>query len=342
MKNPTIYRYFVGIDVSKLVLDVCMEDARTGQRYAIQVNNTPKGFAELDDWLVDGAAVPRYTVLCSEHTGRYGEHLARWAGDSQWEFALVKTTASNTVGQEHHRKTDAYDAQLLAEYARRYTDKLSLHTPDAQPLVQLQRLRRERRYMVDQRASLKQKLRESGYHAANMDQINQMYSQQVELLDEQIAWIEERIHQLIQHHESLHHCYQRIRTAPGIGKVIGSLWLSLFAGQQTLNPRKISSRFGFAPHEYSSGSTVRRNPKSAGFGNTEMRRLMHQAARSVAHHHPHFRGYYQRKLTEGKDEKLIINNIINKIIRTVCAMWNTKTDYDPNYIHKMKKIHQTA
>ena len=38
---------------------------------------------------------------------------------------------------------------------------------------------------------------------------------------------------------------------------------------------------------------------------------------------------------------LVINNIINKLIRLYCAMWNNRAEYDPDYIpknkHKWKK-----
>ncbi|MDZ7808537.1 MAG: transposase [Gracilimonas sp.] len=133
-----------------------------------------------------------------------------------------------------------------------------------------------------------------------------------------------------------------MRTAPGIGPVIGRFWLSLFAGKKRLNPRKISSRFGFAPHRRSSGSSVKSPDRSTGYGNSEMRRLMHQAARSVANHNPHYRHYYQQKIDEGKPELVAINNIINKLIRLYCAMWNNRAKYDPMHIQKMNKKYKKS
>lgn len=342
MKKSTHYRFLVGIDTSKLVLDLCLEDAQTGRQYVEQVDNTPDGFAELDHWLTNHGATAKQTLLCSEHSGRYSERLAGWAASSQWDHALVKTTAAKKVAPEHHRKNDSFDADLLAEYARRFTDKLRLHEAREPVVRQIERLRRERRYLVDQRASLKQKLGEAEYHNADMTQIKAFYQQHIELLSEQIHWMEGRIRELIISDEQLHTCYKRILTAPGVGEVIASFWLTLFARKDHLNPRQISSRFGFAPHEFQSGTSIYKKKRSAQFGNTEMRKLMHQAARSVSYHHAHFGDYYHRKLEEGKPERLVINNIINKIIRTLCAMWNNKMDYDPAYRENLKKIHQNA
>lgn len=342
MKNSTTYDVFVGIDISKLTLDVMLDNPDQNQTEEIQLDNSAEGFNRLDDWLTECGVSPEHTILCGEHTGRYGEHLANWAGQSQWDYAAVKTTALKKVGPDHHHKTDPYDADLLAEYARRFTDKLSLHKTPDRAVKQLKRLRKERRFMVDQRAKLTQKIGEAAYHDADMELITEYYQQQIDLLSQQIISLEEQIQTLITSHPALDHRYRQIQTAPGIGKVIGCFWLTLFAGDEQLNPRQISSRFGFAPHPYQSGTSVKGKKRSSGFGNGDMRRLMHQAARSVATHHPHYKSYYQKKLAEGKDEKLIINNIINKIIRTVCSMWNHNVDYDPGYIQKMKKIHQAA
>ncbi len=342
MKNSTVYKAFVGIDISKLTLDVKLEEPDQNQPEEIQLDNTAEGFKHLDSWLIECGADPEKTILCGEHTGRYGEHLARWAGESRWDYAVVKTTALKKVSPDHHHKSDPYDASLLAEYARRFTDKLSLQKPTDRAIKQLKRLRKERRFMVDQRARLTQKISEAAYHDADMELITQYYQQQIDLLSRQIKSIEQQIQTLIESNPDLNHRYKQIRTAPGIGKVIGCFWLSLYAGEDQLNPRQISSRFGFAPHPYQSGTSVKGRQRSSGFGNGDMRRIMHQAARSVATHHEHYKAYYQRKLAEGKDEKLIMNNIINKIIRTVSSMWNNNVDYDPGYIQEMKKIHQAA
>jgi transposase len=250
---------------------------------------------------------------------------------------VVKTTALKKVSDEHHRKSDDYDARKLAEYGRRFTDKLRPAGASKPAVKQLKRLRAERRKMVDRRAALKSKRSEAGYHDADMDNLLSMWAEQIRLLTRHIDQIEECISALINEEPALAQRNRTMRTAPGYGAVIGCFWLSSFAGQLKLDPNKISSRFGFAPHCYRSGSSVGKPDSSSGFGNSEMRRLMHQAARSVATHKPHYRDYYNRKIAEGKPELVVINNIINKLIHLYCAMWNNRTEYDPNYMKKKKK-----
>lgn len=328
----------VGIDISKSTLDCYLAGQKANQGQELHVENSYDGFDRLGQWLAKHNVDPAQAVLVSEHTGRYGEHLLRWATRGGWDHAVVKTTALDKVTPEHHRKDDRYDARLLADYGVRFSDRLRLAKAPQPAVGQLKRLQAERRKMVGQRAALKSKLTEADTHDADMSQLTTMWAQQIELLSDHIDRLEKTMDQLIGQDELLKDRHQTMRTAPGIGPVLGRFWLSLFAGQQKLDARKISSRFGFAPHGCSSGSSVKSPDRSTGYGNSEMRKLMHQAARSVANHKPHYRDYYEGKIAEGKHELVAINNIINKLIRLYCAMWNNRVEYDPDYIQKNKQL----
>lgn len=336
MKLTITWRFIVGIDICKQYLDCYLLDRKTGQGTELQVANCKEGFEQLAQWLADQPIPLAQTILVSEHTGRYGEHLLRWTTTEGWSHAVVKTTALEKVTFEHHRKDDPYDAGELADYGARFSDRLRLTQAPTPAIGQIKRLQAERRKMVDRRAALKSKLTEADTHDADMSQLTEMWNQQIDLLSEHIDRLEQTMGELIRQNTSLATRNQTMRTAPGIGPVLGRFWLSQFAGQRQLDARKISSRFGFAPHRRSSGSSVHSPARSTGHGNSEMRKLMHQAARSVAYHTPHYHEYYERKLAEGKHELVAINNIINKLIHLYCAMWNNQAEYDPTYIQKNK------
>lgn len=336
------WRFILGIDISKLLLGLCLLDRKTGQMLHKQVKNTSESFAHIGEWLTGQGAAPSQTILVSEHTGRYGEHLLRWTTTEGWSHAVVKTTALDKVSFEHHHKTDALDASQLAEYGDRFSDRLHLTEAPIPAVGQIKRLQGEPRKMVDRRAALKSKLTETDFHDADMSRLTEMWSQQIQLLTQHIDELEQTMDELIRQDPVLSQRYQTMKTAPGIGPVTGRFWLTLFAGQNQLKARKISSRFGFAPHGRRSGSSVKSPDRSTGYGNSEMRRLMHQAARSVANHHPHYHNYYEQKLAEGKHELVAINNIINKLIRLYCAMWNNQAEYDPKHIQNMIKKYKKS
>jgi len=336
MKITIPYRFILGIDISKKELVVYLYDHKSGTGHWSAIANDPQGFEALEAWLLKQGVRQTEILFCSEHTGRYAERLQAWSSSQGWAHAVLKTTALQKIGPEYGPKTDPSDARGLAEYGRRYTDQLHLLPAPVDEAQQIKRLQSERRAMVTHRASLKQKRKEKVYHQADMQMIQTCWEEQIAMLTRHIQQLEKRIRQLIAAHPSLEERYGHLRSAPGIGKVLGSFWMGMFATEKQLNPRKISSRFGFASQAYESGSSVHRHARSARFGNSEMRKLMHQSARSVATHHLHYRAYYQDKIAEGKPELLVINNIINKLIRLYCALWNKRVDYDPGYIQKNK------
>lgn len=337
MKNTRTWRFIVGIDISKEWLDPYLLDCKTGDGMKQQVCNNKKGFTQLGKWLGEQGADKSKTILVSENTGRYGEQLLRWTTDHNWSHSVVKTTALEKVVAEHHRKTDEFDARKLAEYGYRFSDRLPLVEALKPAVGQLKRLYAERRKMVDGRAALKSKLTEADLHDAKMDRLTQMWHQQIALLTEHIDEIEQAIRALIDEDSALRQRHQTMRTAPGMGPVLETLWLSLFAGQMELNARRLSSRFGMAPHPHRSGSSVHRTNQSSGYGNSEMRRVLHQAAQSVITHYPHYRNYYQKKRAEGKPHLLVMNNVKNKLLRLYCVMWNHQCQYNSNHIQKVKK-----
>lgn len=336
MKITIDWRFIVGIDVSKKKLDIYLFDRKNNRGYEQEIPNSGEGFSRLARWLESNQASKSDTVLVSEHTGRYGEQLLRWGTEAGWPHAVVKTTALQKVSWEHSRKTDEFDAEKLAEYGQRFEDRLRLAEAKKPAASQINRLQAERRKMVDQRAALESKLSEADFHDADMKRLTQRWNQQVQLLAGHIDEIEERITQLIGNNEALSQRHETMQTAPGMGKVLGPLWLSLFAGEDQLNSRKIASRFGFAPKPHSSGTSVKKADRSAGFGNSEVRKVMHQAALSVKRNYSHYHQYYHRKKAEEKHHLVIINNIINKLIKMYCAMWNRREKYDPGHIRELK------
>ena len=51
------------------------------------------------------------------------------------------------------------------------------------------------------------------------------------------------------------------------------------------------------------------------------------AARSVVAHNGAFQKYYIRKLAEGKERRLVLNNVVNKLIKIACAVIKNNSRY---------------
>jgi len=54
-------------------------------------------------------------------------------------------------------------------------------------------------------------------------------------------------------------------------------------------------------------------------------------------HDPVLRAYYLRKLAEGKHDRVIINNVRNKLVHRMFAVVRDKKRYDPSITHPLQQ-----
>lgn len=321
------YHHFVGIDVSKDTFDCLLRPSESYSKWT----NRDEGFGRLHRWLKGHNCSQQHTLICIEDTGIYSDRLLAGLTDRGWKCAVVKTTATDKVAPEHHRKDDRFDAGLLAEYAQRYSDRITLTGPPKEAVKQLQQLYTERGRLIKTRGATKNRQQQAPHALVDSELLAQQWQQQLQLYNNQIDELESRMRQLVADHSGLQRYNELLESIPGMGEVTRWLWMILFYGQEQLNHKQIASRFGFAPHRFSSGSSVRGKTRSSGHGNSQMRSCMTMVARSVSHHYERFANYKQRKLNEGKPWPVVRNNLINKMIKIICAIWNSGQPYRQDY-----------
>lgn len=77
---------------------------------------------------------------------------------------------------------------------------------------------------------------------------------------------------------------------------------------------------------HDTGKTKRRR-RSDGAGPARMRKLIYLAAMRLRRNHPKFRTYFERKKVEGKDGRLILNNIANNLLKLICGVLKSGKPY---------------
>ena len=68
-----------------------------------------------------------------------------------------------------------------------------------------------------------------------------------------------------------------------------------------------------------------------------MKALLTQAARCAIIYDKNLKEYYQRKKKEGKKERVVINNVRNKLLHIVFAVVMKEQVYDENYSSYLKE-----
>lgn len=293
--------------------------------------NTAEGFLAFEQWVTTHQVDAQQAIICVENTGVYSEHLCYWLERRGWAVVLEhpqRLKASFTA----RSKTDALDAQQIAEYAWRYCDRLVRWQPSDAIIAQVEVLLATREQLSGQLTANSNALKAVERRYIDTPAARSAHMQMIAYLKEQIKTIDTEIKRLIQEHPTLGAMLALLMSAPGVGMLLSANLLVLSRGfTQKLNYKHLASYCGICPHEYSSGTSVHRKATSSGFGPERMRKLLYLASMSLRTHQEHFRSYYLRKLAEGKSGRLILNNIANKLLRILCAMINSRTPYLPNY-----------
>lgn len=330
-RSSQAYHHVLGIDVSKRTLDVCLLKELARERHYREVANDEAGFALLLRWLKQHQAAPETTIVCLENTGLYDDRLLEAMTLAGYACAVEKTTALKKVRPEHHRKDDRFDAGLLAEYAWRFQDKLRLWSAPKPVIEEIRLLYRERRRLVTQRGAVLQLQAEAPRRTADTRFAEALWREQLAFFDAQIERLQEQLKALVHSDEDVLRRYEIVKSMPGFGPVASLLWTMLFYGEVRLNAREIASRFGFAPHGARSGTSQWVPARSSGHGKSEVRKVLTLCARSAGTHDAKMRAYKEKKLAEGKDAKLVTNNMINKLIRVASTLWNQGEFYDAGH-----------
>ncbi|WP_254796114.1 IS110 family transposase [Leeuwenhoekiella marinoflava] len=84
------------------------------------------------------------------------------------------------------------------------------------------------------------------------------------------------------------------------------------------------------PFEYTSGTSIHRKSRIHPMANRTLKKHLHMSALAAINHDPDIRAYYLRKVEEGKNKMLIINNVRNKLVHRICAVVKREQPYVKN------------
>ena len=131
-------KVFVGIDVSKKWIDVCVTlNGRTIVHQ--QFENNKVGFRKMVSWLKHYGPLSQW-LLCMEHTGIYAQPLWYYLTEKAVTYAVVPGSVITSGLEIRRGKDDKIDAADIARFTMRYADELKPHRLPAQVLRRLKML----------------------------------------------------------------------------------------------------------------------------------------------------------------------------------------------------------
>ena len=314
-----------GIDLSKDKFDVNFLDSN-----GKSVNKTVKnGLVAISKFL---SKVPTEAVLCAEITGTYGDLLVFLC--NQYEIGIALTPGYNvkhSLGLVKG-KTDPIDAARLREYGERFYDKLSFKVYQSESMSELRQLYSLRSQLVKARKVLK-----TGVHARQQMpmqsiKVNSTFKDSLDSLDEQIKKVEEEVALIIMNDADLQENYNLSVSVLGVGPVIATNLIIKTGNFKVIDTaRRAASYAGVCPFPNASGNMVGKS-RTSPFADKELKTLLYMGAKAAVKHNKEYKLYYQKKQLEGKHHFVIMNNVMNKLLRTIYSVVENKTPYDRDYV----------
>lgn len=343
------FTHFIGIDVSKKTFNAAfLSLGMNAIRAESCFDNTAKGFKLFYRWVIEhlGKSELSQLLICMEHTGLYDLELSLFLHQKALAYSHRNAVEIKHSMGINRGKSDRMDARRIAFYIRKERDEPKLSIPAPRSLLQLHRLFSARELIVKQNKALKQ--HNKALEAIKDDPISKRIQKDhlkiSRLLQQRIKALEKQMKALIVKDQALAKNYELLLSVPGIGPLNATYFLITtknFEGFCTW--RQYATYAGTAPHEHSSGTSLKGKNRVNHFANKKAKALLTSAATSAKRNHYEIRSFFEKKTKEGKPNFWIINAIRNKIISRAFAVIDRQNEYKSvDHYQKWKQEKQAA
>ena len=326
MKN---YLLHVGIDISKLKLDVNLLNSQTLQSEHFMIDNNSKSLKDFVKLLTKRNIDLSQVLFCCENTGVYSNHLSYTLLGLKldlWIVPAIEIKRSKGMSRGKNDKTDAKD---ISYYSYRNIDKLRLYKLAEIDIQKLKMLYTEREKALKSLLLLETTKENSEFVSKEVFKEVSIINQSLtNTIKKTINKIEKRIKEIIKSNQELNKQYELIKSVPSIGEQTSLYFIIATKGFSAFkNWRQFACYSGVAPFEYSSGSSIKGRTKVNHMADKKMKSLLQMCAMTTLKYDPQLKEYYIKKKDEGKNSMLVLNNIRCKLISRVFAVVNRETPY---------------
>jgi transposase len=300
---------FVGIDVSKDTLDVAIRPDGTHQ----WVPNTDDGFDRLVALLRPLGPV----LVVLEATGGYQRRVVAALALAGMPVAVVNPARARQFAQALGRlaKTDAVDAQVLAEFADRVRPK-ARPLPDASA-QQMRELLGRRGQLVGMRTMEKNRL-----GTALSRTVRRSIEAHVAWLNEQIDASEKELDAAIESCEVWRAKDELLQSIQGIGPGVARTLLFELPELGTLSREQIAALAGVAPLNRDSGRWG--GKRFIAGGRAAVRNVVYMASHAARKWNPALKAFADRLEAAGKPAKVVLIAVARKLLVTANAILRDK------------------
>lgn len=312
--DETKVEKFVGIDVSKSTLDICIEPAIQ----TLHVAYDEAGISQIVSYLKEVS--PALIVI--EATGGLEVSIATELASKGLQVAVINPRQARDFAKATGQlaKTDQVDAAVLAAFAK-------VIRPQARPLKDadtraLDEMVSRRRQLIDIRVQETLRL---GTAASKL--LRKSLSQHIAWLDKRIAEVDKDLTKRLRESDVWRAKDDLLHSIPGVGDVTARTMLGKCPELGTLNRHQIAALVGVAPLANDSGKHS--GKRFTWGGRADVRAVLYMAAVSAIRCNDTIKAFAERLKKAGKPPKVVIVACMRKLLTIMNSILKTNTPWNP-------------
>jgi len=312
--DETTMEKFVGIDVSKSTLDVCIEPVTQTFHVVYDEAGIRRTVSRLEE--------VKPTLIVIEATGGLEVRIATELAGKGLPVAVINPRQARDFAKATGQlaKTDRVDAAVLAAFARAIR-------PQARPLQDadtriLNDLVNRRRQLIDMRVQETLRL-----NTAASKPLEKSLKKHIAWLDKRITEVDNDLTRRLRKSEVWRTKDDLLRGIPGVGAVTALTMLAKCPELGTLNRREIAALTGVAPLANDSGK--HRGKRFIWGGRADVRAVLYMATISAIRCNDTIKTFAQRLKKAGKPPKVVIVACMRKLLTIMNAMLKNNTPWNP-------------
>ncbi len=313
MSESTVEK-FVGVDVSKATLDICI----TPPGQAMHVTYDDAGIGQIVAILKE----THPTLIVLEATGGLEVRLASELAAVNLPVAIINPRQARDFAKATGRlaKTDEVDAAMLADFARAIRPQVHpLKDADTRALDDMVNRRRQ---LIAMRVQETLRL-----GTAASKGLQKSLKKHIVWLDKQIVEVDGDLNQRLRESDVWRAKDDLLRAIPGVGTVTSLTMLAKCPELGALNRREIAALTGVAPLANDSGK--HRGKRFIWGGRADVRAVLYMATISAIRCNDTIKTFADRLKQAGKPAKVVIVACMRKLLTIMNAMLKNNAAWNP-------------
>jgi transposase len=268
-------------------------------------------------------------IVCLEATGIYHFDLALALHDAGVLLRVINPKASHNFAKVlmKNSKTDAVDADTLAEYAARM-DFVAWTRPTNEKLA-LRSFARRINALTGQKAAAKNHLHALAASQETPKAVRKDAKLAITQLEKRIDQLTAQALLLIAKHPELNRVLTLLTGIKGIAETSAIALM----GELLLLPPGLSHRewvkfAGLDPKAFDSGKRVHKKTRMSKAGNRHIRSALYMPALSAKTHDAHVSAFFQHLIANGKKPLQAVCAVMRKLLHAIHGMLKNDTPFD--------------